>query len=123
ARRAPWIINKGINANQVAADFFKAHPMNGAGSTTTTTTAGATTTTTAGATTTTTTATTTTTTAAGACYNSSNYSHVVAGRAHDSGGYAYANGSNQNMGFDNSFYTSKLRFKSTNYYVIDSTCP
>jgi poly(3-hydroxybutyrate) depolymerase len=29
---------------------------------------------------------------------SSNYAHVQAGRAHDSGGYALANGSNQNMG-------------------------
>jgi poly(3-hydroxybutyrate) depolymerase len=89
---------------------------------TTTTTAGGTTTTTAAATTTTTTATTTTTTA-GACYNTSNYNHVTAGRAHDSGGYALANGSNQNMGLDNLFYTSKLRQTGTNYYVIDSTCP
>jgi poly(3-hydroxybutyrate) depolymerase len=65
----------------------------------------------------------TTTTTAGACYNTSNYNHVQAGRAHDSGGTAYANGSNQNMGLDNTFYTTKLRYKSTNYYVIDSTCP
>ena len=94
-----------------------------AGGSTTTTTSSGTTTTTARATTTTTTAITTTTTVTGACYNSSNYSHVVAGRAHDSMGYALANGSNQNMGLDNLFYTTKLRQKSTNYYVIDNTCP
>ena len=34
---------------------------------------------------------------------SRNYAHVQAGRAHDSGGYALANGSNQNMGLDNTF--------------------
>jgi poly(hydroxyalkanoate) depolymerase family esterase len=63
ARRAPWILNKGLNANQVAADFFMAHPMSGAGSTTTTTTVGGTTTTTAATTTTSTKASTTTTVA------------------------------------------------------------
>jgi poly(3-hydroxybutyrate) depolymerase len=83
---------------------------------------GGTTTTTAGGTTTTTTATTTTTTAAATCYTSSNYAHVTAGRAHDSGGYALANGSNQNMGLDNTFYTTTLKKTGTNYYVI-GTCP
>jgi poly(3-hydroxybutyrate) depolymerase len=107
--------------------WFKNNLRAGSGGTTTTT-SGATTTTAAATTTTaaatTTTASTTTTTAAsGACYNSSNYAHVTAGRAHDSGGYALANGSNQNMGLDNTFYTSKLRMTGTNYYVIDSTCP
>jgi hypothetical protein len=34
-----------------------------------------------------------------------------------------ANGSNQNMGLDNTFYTKKLRNTGTNYYIIDSTCP
>jgi poly(3-hydroxybutyrate) depolymerase len=85
----------------------------GSGTTTTTTSGGGTTTTVA----------TTTTTTSGACYNTSNYNHVQAGRAHDSMGTAYANGSNQNMGLDNTFYTTKLRYKSANYYVIDSTCP
>ncbi|MGZ5546205.1 MAG: hypothetical protein ACXWIU_16180, partial [Limisphaerales bacterium] len=92
----------------------------GGTTTTTTTSSGATTTSTA-ATTTTTSSTTTTT--AGACYNASNYAHVQAGRAHDSLGTAYANGSNQSMGLDNTFYTSKLRQTGSNYYVIDSTCP
>ncbi|HCY62413.1 MAG TPA: peptidase S8 and S53 subtilisin kexin sedolisin [Oxalobacteraceae bacterium] len=59
----------------------------------------------------------------GACYNSSNYSHVINGRAHNSGSYAYANGSNQNMGLYNMFYMTKLRQTGANYYVIDKTCP
>jgi len=62
-------------------------------------------------------------TGGGTCYKASNFSHVIAGRAHDSWGFAYANGSNQYMGLDNLFYTSKLRNKGANYYVVDSTCP
>ncbi|MBI1890355.1 MAG: PHB depolymerase family esterase [Burkholderiales bacterium] len=119
--RGPWTLNKGPNTSQLAADFFKTHPMNG-GSGTTTTTAAGTTTTTSAATTTTTTATTTTTTA-GACYTSSNYAHVSGGRAYNSLGYAKANGSNQNMGLYNTYTITKLRKTGTNYYVIDSTCP
>jgi len=53
---------------------------------------------------------------------SSNYAHVQAGRAHDSGGYALANGSNQNMGLDNTFYTATLAQTSAGYYIIGS-CP
>ncbi len=87
---------------------------------TTTSTTGATTSSTAASTTTTT---TTTTTTAGACYNTSNYAHVVAGRAIQSLGYVYAKGSNQNCGLYNTFYTCKLRQTGVNYYVIDSSCP
>jgi poly(3-hydroxybutyrate) depolymerase len=54
--------------------------------------------------------------------SSSNYAHVQAGRAHDSGGYALANGSNQNMGLDNTFYTSTLAQTAPGYYVIGN-CP
>jgi poly(3-hydroxybutyrate) depolymerase len=54
--------------------------------------------------------------------SASNYAHVQAGRAHDSGGYALANGSNQNMGLDNTFYTSSLAQTSPGYYVIGN-CP
>lgn len=58
------------------------------------------------------------------CYTANNYTHVTAGRAHDGGGYAYANGSNQNMGLDNVFYTHTLKQTDTNYYVIsDTSCP
>lgn len=54
--------------------------------------------------------------------NSSNYAHVQAGRAHDGGGYALANGSNQNMGLDNTFYTAVLAQTSAGYYIIGN-CP
>jgi len=53
---------------------------------------------------------------------SSNYAHVTAGRAHNSGGYALANGSNQNMGLYNTFYTSTLAQTAAGYYIIGS-CP
>ena len=53
---------------------------------------------------------------------SSNYAHVQAGRAHDSGGYALANGSNQNMGLDNTFYTATLAQTAAGYFVIGN-CP
>lgn len=52
----------------------------------------------------------------------SNYAHVQAGRAHDSGGYALANGSNLNMGLDNTFYTSTLAQTAAGYYIIGN-CP
>jgi poly(3-hydroxybutyrate) depolymerase/chitodextrinase len=53
---------------------------------------------------------------------SNNYTHVQAGRAHNSGGYALANGSNQNMGLNNTFYTSTLAQTSPGYYIIGN-CP
>ena len=53
---------------------------------------------------------------------SSNYAHVQAGRAHDSGGYALANGSNQNMGLNNTFYTATLAQTAAGYHVIGN-CP
>ncbi|MGH8809644.1 MAG: extracellular catalytic domain type 2 short-chain-length polyhydroxyalkanoate depolymerase [Noviherbaspirillum sp.] len=49
---------------------------------------------------------------------SSNYAHVTAGRAINSGGYALAKGSNQNMGLNNTFYTTTLAQTSSGYYVI-----
>lgn len=62
-----------------------------------------------------------TTTGNGAtCFTASNYAHVAAGRAHQSGGYAYANGSNQNMGLWNVFVTTTLKQTGPNYYVIGS---
>jgi len=51
-----------------------------------------------------------------------NYAHVQAGRAHASGGYALANGSNQNMGLYNTFYTSTLAQTSNGYYIVGN-CP
>ncbi|MGE5386445.1 MAG: PHB depolymerase family esterase [Betaproteobacteria bacterium] len=88
-------------------------------------TPGTTTTTTAGSGTTTTTSTTTTTTAppSGSCFKATNYAHVLAGRARDVWGFAYANGSNQFMGMDGIFFTTKLRMTGANTYVVDSSCP
>ena len=56
------------------------------------------------------------------CYTASNYAHTTAGRAYQSGGYALANGSNQNMGLWNTFVTTTLKMTGANYYVI-GTCP
>ena len=67
-------------------------------------------------------ATGTTTGSAAVCSTASNYAHTTAGRAHQSGGYAYANGSNQNMGLWNLFVTTTLKQTGANYYVI-GTCP
>jgi triacylglycerol lipase len=79
-------------------------------------TCGSTTTTTAA--TTTTTSTTTTTTLGSNCYTSSNSAHVAAGRATDTFGFAYAKGSYQYMGFDNSFFTTSLKQLGSSYYVV-----
>lgn len=64
----------------------------------------------------------TTTGSAPTCYTASNYAHTTAGRAYQSGGYTYANGSNQNMGLWNTFVTTTLKQTGPNYYVI-GTCP
>ena len=64
----------------------------------------------------------TTTGTAATCTTASNYAHVSAGRAHQSGGITYANGSNQNMGLWNLFVTTTLKQTGSNYYVI-GTCP
>ena len=52
----------------------------------------------------------------------SNYAHVQAGRAHTGGWYALANGSNQNMGLYNTFYTSTLAQTAAGYYIVGN-CP
>jgi poly(3-hydroxybutyrate) depolymerase len=64
----------------------------------------------------------TTTGSAAVCFTASNYAHTTAGRAHQSGGYTYANGSNQNMGLWNVFFTTTLKQTGPNHYVI-GTCP
>ncbi len=101
--------------------FFDNNLRVGAGTTTTTSVPSTTTTTSTGETTTTV-VTTTTTTLAATCTTSSNYAHVVAGRAYHSLGYAKANGSNQNMGLYNTYNTTTLKQIAANYYVI-GTCP
>ena len=59
---------------------------------------------------------------AATCFTASNYAHTLAGRAYQSLGYAYANGSNQNMGLWNTFTVKTLKQITTNYYTI-GTCP
>ena len=57
------------------------------------------------------------------CLTASNYAHTVAGRAHQSGGNTYANGSNQAMGLWNVAVTHTLRRTGDNYYVLaDGQC-
>ncbi len=51
----------------------------------------------------------TTTGATAQCFTSSNYDHTQAGRAHVYWGWAYANGSNQNMGLWTVFTTTTLK--------------
>lgn len=63
----------------------------------------------------------TTTGATATCYTASNYTHTTQGRARQSGGYTYANGSNQNMGLWNTFTVTTLKQTGPNYYVI-GTC-
>ncbi|HCE08195.1 MAG TPA: PHA-depolymerase-like protein [Oxalobacteraceae bacterium] len=52
----------------------------------------------------------------------SNYSHVMAGRAHDFFGFAYAVGSNQDMGLDNALIDTTLAQTLPGYYAIGN-CP
>jgi poly(3-hydroxybutyrate) depolymerase len=63
---------------------------------------------------------------AGTTITSSNNAHVTGGRAHDVGGYAYANGSNQKLtgggGLDNAFYQSTLSQTAQGYWV-NGNCP
>ncbi len=56
------------------------------------------------------------------CYTASNYAHTTAGRAYAAWGLTYANGSNDSMGFWNTFTTTTLKKTGTNTYVV-GTCP
>ena len=58
----------------------------------------------------------------GYCGYASNYAHISAGRAYNSGGYAYAKGSNQNMGLANTFYGNYLKETASGYFIIVSGC-
>lgn len=55
------------------------------------------------------------------CYTASNYAHVLAGRAYSVWGTARALGSNQYMGFVNTFTTTTLKKTGTYSYAI-GTC-
>ncbi len=57
------------------------------------------------------------------CFTASNYAHTTAGRARQSGGYTYANGSGQAMGLWNTFTVRTLRQTGRNHYVLaDGRC-
>jgi poly(hydroxyalkanoate) depolymerase family esterase len=59
----------------------------------------------------------------GQCFTDNNYNQVAAGRAHQSGGYTYADGSDQNMGLWNLYTTHTLKETGADYYVIaDGGC-
>lgn len=58
------------------------------------------------------------------CYTTDNYDQVAAGRATQTLGEVYADGSNQDMGLYNTYATHTLEETSPGYYVIaDSGCP
>ena len=64
-----------------------------------------------------------TTSAPAQCFTDNNYNQTVAGRAHQSLGYVYANGSNQAMGLWNVYTVHTLKETAPNYYVIsDGGC-
>ncbi len=54
------------------------------------------------------------------CFTASNYAHTTARRAHVGGGWALANGSNQNLGLWNVFVVTTLKQTGPNYYVLGS---
>jgi poly(hydroxyalkanoate) depolymerase family esterase len=57
------------------------------------------------------------------CFTASNYAHTTAGRARQSGGQTYANGSNQAMGLWNTFTIHTLRQTGPDHYVLaDGQC-
>jgi poly(3-hydroxybutyrate) depolymerase len=58
----------------------------------------------------------------GACFTSSNFEHVQAGRAYDRFFIAYAAGSHQRLGLDNTFTRTTLKRTAPNHYVV-GTCP
>jgi poly(3-hydroxybutyrate) depolymerase len=54
------------------------------------------------------------------CFTSSNFEHVMAGRAKDRFFIAWAKGSNQMMGFDNIFFRTTLKQTGPDTYVVGS---
>lgn len=57
------------------------------------------------------------------CYTADNYTQTVDGRAYQSGGYTFADGSNNAMGLWNLYVTSSLEETSPGYYVVVAACP
>jgi poly(hydroxyalkanoate) depolymerase family esterase len=64
-----------------------------------------------------------TTASAGPCFTDNNFNQTVAGRAHQSGGNVFANGSNQAMGLWNVAVVHTLQETGPNFFVIaDGHC-
>jgi PKD repeat protein len=58
----------------------------------------------------------------GYCGTTDNYTHVQQNRAWTDGSYAYAEGSDENMGLYNTFETATLKETSEGYYEIVDSC-
>ncbi|WP_225741278.1 extracellular catalytic domain type 1 short-chain-length polyhydroxyalkanoate depolymerase [Halorussus halophilus] len=58
----------------------------------------------------------------GYCGTTDNYTHVQQGRAYTDGSYAYAEGSDENMGLYNTYETTTLKETSEGYYEIVDSC-
>lgn len=58
----------------------------------------------------------------GYCGVDSNYDHVQAGRAYSQQGYVYATGSDEYMGLNNTYETTRLKETSADYFEIVSSC-
>jgi poly(hydroxyalkanoate) depolymerase family esterase len=56
------------------------------------------------------------------CWTTDNYDQVAAGRAYQSLGYVYADGSNEDMGLYNTYQVTSLEETSPGYYVIVASC-
>ncbi|GLW07070.1 feruloyl esterase [Microtetraspora sp. NBRC 13810] len=57
------------------------------------------------------------------CVRANNYAHTTAGRAYQSGGSVFANGSNQAMGLWNTFVVHSLKQTGPGYWVLaDGEC-
>jgi len=64
-----------------------------------------------------------TTAVTGPCFTDNNYNQTVAGRAHQSGGSVYANGSNQAMGLWTTYTIHTLQETGPDHYVLaDGRC-
>lgn len=58
------------------------------------------------------------------CHTASNYDHTLAGRAHQSGGHTFANGSEEPMGLWNTYTVHTLEQTAPGHYVVaDTGCP
>jgi Zn-dependent metalloprotease len=110
-------VNRGYDVAKVTAAFQAVGVSCGTAPPPPTTTSTSTSTTSSSSTTS---STTTTTARNGVCYTASNTAHVAAGRAYSWFGFDYANGSNQYIGYNSSFYITSLQQVGNAYYLVGS---